>query len=143
MTRKELEDLVWKKTHNDYKSNTGGKRSILHLDKHTGGTTLSPLSALTPDELLKHASLPAGTKVESVNHSTDSLIESLLQEASSTSMAHEADSYITDSKKILMSVKLSHPVFETMEGQAEMGKLLELTHNLRMQVSKLRNMTSK
>jgi hypothetical protein len=51
--RKAVEKLVWKKTHKDYRSTTGGIKKILILDRNTGATTLAPLSSISTERLLE------------------------------------------------------------------------------------------
>jgi hypothetical protein len=58
MTRKELETLVWKKTHRDFRGTQVRKhgRRVLHFVSGQG-TCLVPLSSLTDEELQQKAGL--------------------------------------------------------------------------------------
>jgi hypothetical protein len=52
MTRKELEDAVWKRTHRDFRgSGRGSHRTILVHDPRTGGVRLVELGWLSDEDL--------------------------------------------------------------------------------------------
>jgi len=51
--RNALREVIWSKTHRDYRGEMGGARTVLVL--RTGGTTLVPLTGLTDAELLRMA----------------------------------------------------------------------------------------
>lgn len=61
MTRQQLESLVWRETHPDFKGNTDGVRYVLHLVE-SRGTCSVPLSSLSLGELVDK--LPSRERVK-------------------------------------------------------------------------------
>jgi hypothetical protein len=51
--REQLEALVWKHSHADFKGVTDGVRYRLHLNEKTGGTESWPLSTFTDEQLIE------------------------------------------------------------------------------------------
>lgn len=60
--RKTALELIWKKTHKDYKGGRGKNRSIMVL--RNGGSKIVLLTDLTTDEIIKR--LPSGTSLSEV-----------------------------------------------------------------------------
>ena len=59
-TRKQIEALVWKHTHRDYRGKLeDGTKTVLRMGRN-GGTELAALSQMTTDELL--AKLPRAVR---------------------------------------------------------------------------------
>ena len=53
LNRKQLEALVWKHTHRDYRGKIDGKRNIMGMDPKTGGSCLVFLHQMTEEELIE------------------------------------------------------------------------------------------
>lgn len=49
--RAKLEQDVWNYKHRDFRGIVDGQRHVMHLEKSTGATVLSPLRKMTDDEL--------------------------------------------------------------------------------------------